>query len=167
MVEGGEGAGGVGMRFEDRFEGGYWVRYRIGHQLLTDYVSCAEILVCIIRTMEDQARHTLYGHLEPTEEERNKYWDSLSRLSIDSEVFTLQPPWIDWRNLPLPETFTNVRVENEATVITMVFGGKLKQRDHCRRDPSLVGACAGPECCSCECPACECPVCGSRMACGC
>lgn len=33
---------------------------------------------------------------------------------------------------------------------------------HCMRDPSVIGACAGPGRCSCECTTCLCPLCSSN-----
>ncbi len=34
-----------------------------------------------------------------------------------------------------------------------------RPQTHCMRDPSVIGACAGPGKCSCECNTCLCPVC--------
>lgn len=44
---------------------------------------------------------------------------------------------------------------------------RAANRSHCLRDPSPVGACAGPGQCSCECSSCLCPVCGSTNECEC
>ncbi len=39
---------------------------------------------------------------------------------------------------------------------------ETRKESHCMRDPSVIGACAGPGACSCECNQCDPPCCGKN-----
>ena len=50
--------------------------------------------------------------------------------------------------------------EEKVLAITLANAEARRAREtHCRRDPSVIGCCAGPGQCSCECNTCLCPLC--------
>ncbi len=113
------------MRFEDAFELGYFARYEITHEMLAA-ADAGKLLCYAIRHLEDEVRYRIFGELEPSAEQREAYYRSLHELPPWKDPPPI--PWEDWSAKPLPQpVFTNVRAsERETTVITMVFGGWLR-----------------------------------------
>lgn len=116
------------VRFQDKFIAGYFVAREISHEILADARSLSSFLRYVFEDLRDSAQWQIHGHLEPSEEQRDAYTDSLMRLPPWKFDSPPPPPWKDWRTEALPEPiFTNIAPTNHETVrIVIVFGGVLR-----------------------------------------
>jgi hypothetical protein len=121
------------MRFEEKFDLGYFAYYWISHEELV-MAKCPGALICrSIERLDTEVRFKLFA---PTDEERDTYYKAERDLIANTKpwgIDFLNPPKPElpdpeaWRLKPLPEPiFTNVTALDTITVITRVYGGWLK-----------------------------------------